>query len=272
MFSFETKEDLIKFLRENQEGVSVFNEMIAGVYTKSSDIDSLIKNKNTILSEKKELQQKYKEKEIAFNELEERFNDISEKLANYEKMGYSGKEGSDIDKELAELKNYRIKSDSDIKILNKEKEKITAALTEQLNNYKQLEANYNNLLIDNALNKHFDEVHVSEEHRELLHAAFRGRASIEVSETTGERDIFMYESDGVLPISDFFKAWSISEKNKIYMKAPHTAGGGAGSGNKNFNGQNINDLMKLYNEYQQSGNTKKAIEISQTIHALKNNR
>lgn len=219
----------------------------------------LVNNKTKLLAELKqakadraELQKKIDE--VDFDEYIRLKEEDEERILN----GNSGNDSSKgmSSEERENLKN-KLQGMHDKKI--KEKEAEIQQLQEKIG---VLETDYHTTLKSNSLKDMFDKHRIADEHRDILEMALQGRALVDVADD-GKREVMMKDEDGqVLPINDFFKIWSGTDKAKHYIKAPSSSGGGAAGGQgAGVPATQRQKLINAYNEAEKKGDARSMMSI-----------
>ncbi|MCP4336483.1 MAG: hypothetical protein GY679_01370 [Mycoplasma sp.] len=278
-YTFETIEEIRDFLTTDGEGKTLVKECAAatGEYADPTKVAGLEANKNKILKEKKDLQEKFKEIEDKTKKYEEILDNVNVEEYNRlkedeQKWIASAKEAvalPELEKaHTNEINGLNSKLNTQANIYTKEKAKLQEEIEAKAKEVDRLNGTLNDLLIDNSLQEHLNNSNVSEEHRELLLEAFRGRASVEFDEFD-MRQVFMKESstNAQIQIKDWFTAWATSETSKPYIKAPLNTGGGSRTG-KGYTRNDVIAMQKEYAELVATGRTNEAIALNSKMFAI----
>jgi hypothetical protein len=264
-FSFNTPEEMVTFLKTDDEGKKVLEQVTSG-YIKPEHIDGLVKSKESILAEKKKLKTDYDELVNKVQNYEEKFDkmesdyDIKLREELEKQTSQSDVNNSDTIKQVNDLKTLLTTKERQ---WDREKEKISKSSESLSAELEALNKEYNTVLIENSLNRHFDEMNVKEEHRRLLKDAYRGRAVIEL-DADSKRDVLIIDGEGRLTASDYFSNWAESKEAKYYLKAPQNNGGGTSGGVNAYKGR---DLAAEYNKAVAEGRNADAIALTQMMHS-----
>lgn len=128
----------------------------------------------------------------------------------------------DID-EYIDLKNKAKTPDKDNDLARK-LEKLNADLEAERKARADIEAEYNNSLISQALTAEIADK-FDPAHRAILTEAFLGKAKIETD--NGKKTVVIDDGKYGLPVNEFFKSFAESEQGKPYLIKPVNAGSGA---------------------------------------------
>ena len=129
----------------------------------------------------------------------------------------------DID-EYIDLKNSKAKTSDKDNDLSRKLEKLNADIEAERKARAEIEAEYNNSLISQALTSEIADK-FDPAHRAILTNAFLGKAKIETD--NGKKTVVIDDGKYGLPVSEYFKTFAESDAGKPYLIKPVNAGAGA---------------------------------------------
>ena len=129
----------------------------------------------------------------------------------------------DID-EYIDLKNSKAKTSDKDNDLSRKLEKLNADIEAERKARADIEAEYNNSLISQALTAEIADK-FDPAHRAILTNAFLGKAKIETD--NGKKTVVIDDGKYGLPVSEYFKTFAESDAGKPYLIKPVNAGAGA---------------------------------------------
>lgn len=212
--------------------------------------NKLVVKKDELLKEKKTLQADFKEFKEKFEDVD--LDDIAEMREKLEEYTLNGGKNPDAVKMKEEFELLKKKQEV---LWQKEIDKVKGELGAEKEEKSKLSVKFDSVLVDNELEKQFNDCNVAEQHRSILKQAFRGRATVELDELDN-RIVHIKDEDGqVLPSKEFFKFWAESETSKPYVKAPVNTGGGdqgsskfRGGATKAYKDLDLTERTNLYKE------------------------
>ena len=129
----------------------------------------------------------------------------------------------DID-EYIDLKNSKAKTPDKDNDLSRKLEKLNADIEAERKARADIEAEYNNSLISQALTAEIADK-FDPAHRAILTNAFLGKAKIETD--NGKKTVVIDDGKYGLPVSEYFKTFAESDAGKPYLIKPVNAGAGS---------------------------------------------
>lgn len=207
------KELLQKILGDKVDE-SLLDEVSGGIAELvETEVEGLKKKRDELLAKNKDLRQKATSApDLDGEEVEE----MRRRLDEYEKSEQERQNEQD-----KKAQNFDA-------ILERERGKLQKQLDELAENNSRLSEQRNSILVENALSKNFSSVGVDDLYRPDLMDAFRTKAS--VKDADGELGVVIRSEDGTpLPVDEFFKDWSESDRAKAYITDRATGGGANGS-------------------------------------------
>jgi len=193
-----TPEEFKEFMQDekNQE---TFKGIVSALgYTSEEEVKGLIDKKDELLGQLRKVKD---ERES----LKKRLDEI------------------DID-EYIDLKNSKAKTPDKDNDLARKLEKLNADLEAERKARADIEAEYNNSLISQALTAEIADK-FDPAHRAILTNAFLGKAKIETD--NGKKTVVIDDGKYGLPVNEFFKSFAESDQGKPYLIKPVNAGAGA---------------------------------------------
>ena len=129
----------------------------------------------------------------------------------------------DID-EYIDLKNSKAKTPDKDNDLSRKLEKLNADIEAERKARADIEAEYNNSLVSQALTAEIADK-FDPAHRAILTNAFLGKAKIETD--NGKKTVVIDDGKYGLPVSEYFKTFAESDAGKPYLIKPVNAGAGS---------------------------------------------
>lgn len=129
----------------------------------------------------------------------------------------------DID-EYIDLKNSKAKNSDKDNDLSRKLEKLNAELEAERKARAEIEAEYNNTLISQALTAEISDK-FDPAHRAILTEAFLRKAKIE--NDNGKKTVVIDDGKYGLPVNEFFKSFAESDQGKPYLIKPVNTGAGS---------------------------------------------
>ena len=193
-----TAEELKEFFSD-EKNLPVFKEFATALNFKSEEeVKGLIDKKDELLGQLRKVKD---ERES----LKKRLDEI------------------DID-EYIDLKNSKAKTSDKDNDLSRKLEKLNADIEAERKARADIEAEYNNSLISQALTAEIADK-FDPAHRAILTNAFLGKAKIETD--NGKKTVVIDDGKYGLPVSEYFKTFAESDAGKPYLIKPVNAGAGA---------------------------------------------
>ena len=261
--NFETTEDLIKWLTDENDGRAVFSQLTTG-YIKSSEIDGLIKSKESILSEKRKLKSDYDQLKQQFEGVD--LEELKGYKEQYEKLLLNGKTIDGSNQNLTELKSMY---DSRVKNFENDKKKYLAEIETKNKMIESLNNQVNGSIITKNIEGALKEVNVSSPYLSVLLAANKDRAVIETDDSGNKTVMMSTDEGGRISVKDYFKNWAITEDAKNFIKAPGNGGGGS-QGSQMPPGR-AKELYEALEKATSEFRTQDAVAITNELAALNQN-
>lgn len=195
-----TPEEFKEFLKD-EKNQGVFKEIVSALgYKSEEEIKGLLDKKDELLGQLRKVKD---ERES----LKKRLDEI------------------DID-EYIDLKNSKAKNSDKDNDLSRKLEKLNADIEAERKARAEIEAEYNNTLISQALTAEIADK-FDPAHRAILTEAFLRKAKIE--NENGKKTVVIDDGKYGLPVNEFFKSFAESEQGKPYLIKPVNAGAGSQS-------------------------------------------
>ena len=193
-----TAEELKEFFSD-EKNLPVFKEFATALNFKSEEeVKGLIDKKDELLGQLRKVKD---ERES----LKKRLDEI------------------DID-EYIDLKNSKAKTSDKDNDLSRKLEKLNADIEAEREARADIEAEYNNSLISQALTAEIADK-FDPAHRAILTNAFLGKAKIETD--NGKKTVVIDDGKYGLPVGEYFKTFAESDAGKPYLIKPVNAGAGS---------------------------------------------